>query len=269
MDHVHEKLSDIQQAIRYCAKLDCLMALATFSNNNNLTKPEMVTNEKVLKIHGGRHILLDLQKKFVANDTSVDVMDKNLINIIIAPNASGKSVYIKEIAQITYLAHVGSYVPAIQAKISVVDAIYTRIYTSESMFLDKSSFLVEVQQMSNVIMNSSTHSLVLVDEMGQGTNENDGKSLLIACLEHLTQREDLSPIAFVITHYVDIYEILKDTEWITMKTFKMDKLADGSIQSTFKLIEGKCADQYAKNCSFLQQLMNQTVTTKSNSDNQE
>lgn len=121
----------------------------------------------------GCHILVGLNRKCVPNDTFVTVEKKNLINILIAPNASGKSVYMKTVAQITYLAHVGSYVPATKATISVVDAIYTRMHCPESMYLSKSSFLIEMQQMSNVIMNSSSKSLILVDELGERYRERE------------------------------------------------------------------------------------------------
>lgn len=217
----------------------------------------MLNEGKVLDIHGGRHLLLDLHKKFVANDTLVDVNDKNLINVIIAPNGSGKSVYIKELAQITFLAHIGSFVPAERARISIVDAIYTRIHTPESVYLGKSSFLIEMQQMSNVIMNSSCKALILIDEMGQGTNELNGKSILLACLENLAHREALAPITFVITHYVDIYDILVGCDWVQLKTFEMTIMDDGSLQSTFKLIEGKCADRYVKDCPMVRRFLDQ------------
>lgn len=137
-----------------------------------MVKPDIITDRKILQISNGRHLLLDLQKKFVSNNTSISVDQQNLINILIAPNASGKSVYLKELAQIVYLAHIGSFVPSEVAKISVIDAIYTRMFNPESMFLAKSAFLTEIQEMSKLISNSSENSLVLVDEMGQGTNEN-------------------------------------------------------------------------------------------------
>lgn len=257
LDLVYEKLAPLQKAINLCAKLDCLLAMAWFSSRYNMVEPEMLNEGRVLEIHGGRHILLDLHKKFVANDTMVNVNDKNLISVIIAPNGSGKSVYIKELAQITFFAHIGSFVPAERARISIVDAIYTRIHTPESVYLGKSSFLIEMQQMSNVIMNSSCRALILIDEMGQGTNELNGKSILLACLENLADRKALSPITFVITHYVDIYDILIGCEWVKLKTFEMEKLADGSLQSTFKLVEGRCAERYVKDCPMVQRFLHQ------------
>lgn len=229
-----------------------------------MEKPEVVSDRKIVEIHNGRHILLDLQKKFVSNDTSISVEKRNLINVLIAPNASGKSVYLKELAQIFYLAHIGSYVPAERATIFMVDAIYTRIFNPESLFLAKSAFLTEIQEMGNLISNSSTNSLVLVDEMGQGTSEADGKSLLIACLENLDWRADKSPVAFVTTHYVDAYDFLVDKEWISMKTFQMEESHRGRI-STYKIIDGKCADRYVKDCAIIRKFIKHTGVPSSKS----
>lgn len=160
-------------------------------------------------------------------------------------------------AQITYLAHIGSYVPASEAVISIVDAIYTRMHSPESLYLSKSSYLAEIQQMSNVIMNSSSNSLILVDELGQGTTEADGKSLLIACLHHFAKRSDKCPISFITTHYTDVYDFMVNIEWISMKTFEMTPSNRGGLLSTYKVIEGKCVTRYAKDCAVLRRFLRQ------------
>lgn len=255
MECLYERLYDIHHTISFCGQLDCLMAMASFSLNYALVRPGIVSDRKALSIKSGRHILVGIEQKCIANDTNVSVDQRNLINILIAPNASGKSVYMKEVAQITYLAHVGSYVPATEATIPAVDAIYTRMYCTESLYLSKSSYLVELQQMSNVIFNSSSQSLILVDEMGQGTTETDGKSLLIACLRHLARRASKAPISFVTTHYTDVYDYMLNTEWVAMKTFEMIPAANGGLISTYKVIEGKCAARYAKDCALLRRFM--------------
>lgn len=265
IEHLYEQLHDIHHAISFCAELDCLMALALFSLSFELVRPQMVTDRKILQIKNGQHLLVALQRKCVPNDTLVSVEKKNLINILIAPNASGKSVYMKAVAQITYLAHIGSYVPATEAIISVVDAIYTRLYSPESMYLSKSSFLIELQQMSNVIMNSSSKSLILVDELGQGTSENDGKSLLLSCLEHLAGRGNKAPISFVTTHYTDVYDFMVNTEWVAMKTFEMTPAVRGGLLSTFKVIDGKCATRYAKDCALLRRFIKTSDTSEMSS----
>lgn len=267
IQHIYGQIADVQMAVRFCAELDAFMAMATFSQVHKLVKPEIVTDQKVMEITSGRHILLDLQKKFVANDTSISVEKKNLINVFIAPNSSGKSIYLKELAQICFLAHVGSFVPAASAKLFLVDAIYTRIFNPESLFLAKSAFLVEIQEMSKLISNSSTHSLVLADEMGQGTSEIDGKSLLISCIEHLASRGDKAPVAIITTHYVDAYDYLVDKEWIVMKTFQMETSCHG-LMSTYKIIDGKCSDRYAKECAVIRRFIKQTTAESFVNDDQ-
>ncbi|XP_031626619.1 mutS protein homolog 5-like [Contarinia nasturtii] len=269
MEHVYEKLHDIHRAINFCAQLDCLMAMASFSLTHELVQPEIVSDRKILEIKDGRHLLVGLQRKCIANDTSVSVEKKNLINILIAPNASGKSVYMKTVAQIIYLAHVGSYVPASTVTISIVESVYTRMHQNESMYLDKSSYLIELQQMSNVIMNSSSKSLILVDELGQGTTEADGKSLLIACLHHLARRADKCPISFVTTHYTDVHDFMANVDWVSMKTFEMTPAVHGGLLSTFKLIEGRCITRYAKDCTVLRRFLKPCGSVdKSTDDNQ-
>lgn len=267
LEHIYEYLAELQHNIRFCAKLDALISLATFSINFNLSKPEMLADGKALEITSGRHILVDMQKKFVPNDTAIDVTRKNLINILIAPNASGKSVYMKQLAQIVYLAHIGSFVPAQAARISTIDAIYTRIYSPESMYLAKSSFLIEIQQMGNVMTNSSSNSLILVDELGQGTNALDGKALLLSCLEHLTERGEASPIAVITTHYTDVYDYMNNREWINMKTFEVTHSNDGSVFSTFKIIDGKCIESYATGCGEVRQFLKRVMDGDSSSTN--
>lgn len=119
--------------------------------------------------------------------------------------------------------------------------------------------------MSNVIMNSSSKSLILVDEMGQGTTEIEGKSLLLACLEHLAKRADKSPITFVTTHYTDVYDFMVSVEWVAMKTFDMTRTVQGTFLSTFKTIDGKCATRYARDCALLRRFMKPDATPSTNS----
>lgn len=265
LEHIYVYLAGLQHNVRFCAKLDALISMAAFSIDFKLTQPEMFAEGKTLEITGGRHILIDMRKKFVPNDTNINVTRKNLINILIAPNASGKSVYMKQLAQIVYLAHIGSYVPAEAARISIIDAIYTRIYSPESMYEAKSSFLIEMGQMGNLMTNSSSISLILVDELGQGTNALDGKALLLSCLEHLCNRGEASPIAVISTHYTDVYDFMHDREWINMKTFEVTHHNDGSVFSTFKIVDGKCIDNYAMGCGEVHQFLKRVIGGNSSS----
>lgn len=160
-----------------------------------------------------------------------------------------------------YLAHVGCYVPADAVQLTTVDAIYTRIFSPESLYQAKSSFLIELQQMGNVMSNSSSSSLILVDELGQGTNATDGKALLTSCLEHLIGRADAAPMTILTTHYAGIYNAMVEREWVCFKTFRMERDPDGSISSTFKLFDGKCMEKYARDGVAVKKFMSNTMGT--------
>lgn len=256
LEFIREKLPELQQVVRICAKLDMLMAMAKFTMTYNLTKPILVESGQVLQIEEGRHILLELEGKIIANDTDITVEKKNLVNVLIAPNSSGKSVYLKQIAQIVYLAHVGLFVPARNARMSLFDAIYTRIFSPETMYHARSTFLIECQQMGNVMCNSTCYSMILIDEFGRGTTAHDGKALLRSCLGHLNNRAELSPIAIVSTHFEDIYDHMKDRQWIHFITFETVRNTDGSISSTYKLRDGQSVTNYARNCSEVRSFLN-------------
>lgn len=265
LEYIQNRLSKLQHLSKLCARIDCFMAMSLFCITQHLQKPEIVVNEKLIEIQNGRHILTDMKRRFIANSTSISSAKKNLINIIIAPNGSGKSVYLKEVAQTVYLAHLGCFVPAESARISLLDAIYTRIFTPESLHHSKSSFLIEVQQMGNVMTNSSSSSLILVDELGQGTNEINGFALVRSCLEHLVERGEASPITILSTHFTGIYDVLFNCEWVCFKTFSLVRNHDdGSISSTFELIDGHCLDTLSRDCVDVKQFMKRIMKTTDN-----
>lgn len=259
MEHIGNKLFDIQHMCKLCARLDALMSLASFSLAHHLRKPQLVEHGKTLEIRNGRHLLME---RSVANNTLFSVQAKNLIHVLIAPNASGKSVYLKQVAQIVYLAHIGCFVPAEAARMTLMDAVYTRIYSPETIHMAKSSFLIELQQMSHLMMTSSTNSLILIDEFGQGTIERDGRALVQSCLEHLNERAELAPITILSTHYTAIYSVLAHLEWISFKTFNVVRDADGALLSTFELIDGCGPDSYASDCREVRDFIHHAMEAK-------
>lgn len=259
LNYIRDHLAALQFATKLCARLDCFLSMAEFCVAHQLRKPELLGNGKVLEILNGRHILMDIKTQCVANSTSINVDKRNLITVLIAPNGSGKSVYLKEVAQIVYLAHIGCFVPAETARISLMESIYTRIYTPESMYQAKSSFFNELVQMGNVTTNSSTHSLILVDELGQSTRDMDGYSLVLSCLQHLVDRGDLSPITILSTHFNGVYDAMMYSDWIQFKTFRMLANPDGSVSSTYELIDGYFAGSHAKDSREAKQIINRSA----------
>lgn len=225
------------------AKLDCMTVFAEIAKKYELVRPE-ITQEKVLEIIQGRHFLFNAKKSVTANDTIVS----NSITLLMAPNAAGKSFYLKQIGLIVYMAHIGCFVPAVSAKIGLVTEIFTRLYSEESTHNSQSSFQLELVQMSRILTSSSDRSLILIDEFGKGTNLIDGKAILLSCIEHLLSRKESLPITFITSHFSEIFDYFGHNEWIRTKTFKMYRHENGSIYSTHQLIDGAGAPNYAHQC---------------------
>ncbi|CAG2106689.1 unnamed protein product [Medioppia subpectinata] len=166
---------------KYCAKLDALIAMSQIAVNYRYCKPN-ITTDGVIEIRDGRHPLIELMSKtFVPNDYYSGGQHKK-VKIISGPNACGKSVYLKQICLIVFMAHIGSYVPALSANIPIVDRIFTRLHTPESMSMRLSTFMLDLNQMSNASKYTTKRSLVVVDEFGKGTQSVDGLALMAACL---------------------------------------------------------------------------------------
>lgn len=235
--YVNENLAELIDITKSCAKLDVLISFASVSALYKFVRP-IITSGKEIKIVNGRHPLVETLKDFVPSTTIIDETNKNFINVISAPNASGKSVYIKQVALICYMAHVGLFVPADECTISLLHSIYTRIYTPESVYEGESAFMEDLQQMSKVVMNSTNKSLVLIDEFGKGTHYKDGIALLAASIEHFIDRGDVTPIAFITTHYPQVYDLIGTKERICIKTIKTAKNESGVFQSLYTIAEG-------------------------------
>lgn len=242
------------------AKLDCMMVFAEIAEKYDLVRPE-ITTKKVLEIIQGRHFLFNAKKAVTANDTIVS--DQKFVTLLMAPNAAGKSFYLKQIGLIVYMAHIGCFVPAVSAKIGLVSEIFTRLYSEESTHNSQSSFQLELIQMSRVLTSSSDRSLILIDEFGKGTNLIDGKSILSSCIEHLLSRKASLPITFITSHFLEVYDYFGENKWIQTKTFKMFQHESGSIFSTHQLINGGGVQSYAHQCeevkTFLDWILKQPI----------
>lgn len=227
------------------AKLDCMMVFAEIAEKYELVRPD-ITAEKTLEIVQGRHFLFNSKKTVTANDTVVS--DQKFVTLLMAPNAAGKSFYLKQVGLIVYMAHIGCFVPAVSAKIGLVSEIFTRLYSEESTHNSQSSFQLELIQMSRILTSSSDRSLILIDEFGKGTNLIDGKSILLSCIEHLLSRKASLPITFITSHFAEVLDYFGQNKWIRTKTFKMYRHDNGSIYSTHQLIDGEGVRSYAYQC---------------------
>ncbi|KAL0080660.1 muts domain V-domain-containing protein [Phycomyces blakesleeanus] len=201
------------------AELDCLVSLGLVARQNNYVKPEM-TNEDKLCIIQGRHPIQELWvDRFIPNDTRLrqasfsaeqqstidqDGVGPGKVMVLSGANYSGKSVYLKQVALITFMAHIGSFVPASHATIGLTDRIFTRIQTSETISQVQSAFSYDLQQLLQAITYSTSHSLVIIDEFGKGTSSSDGIGLFCAVLEEFLSKKARCPKVIASTHFHEI-----------------------------------------------------------------
>ncbi|KAF9803395.1 hypothetical protein SFRURICE_007241 [Spodoptera frugiperda] len=195
-------------------------------------------------IKAGRHPLYMLTcDSFVPNDVESSV-HAGCVKILTGPNSSGKSVYMKQIGLIVYLAHVGSFVPAESAAVGVLRHIHTRIHTTECVAAHMSAFLIDLRQMSLALQESTSNSLLIVDEFGKGTSATDGLALLAACLNTLLFRGDQCPHVLLATHYLQIKEYIVDTPIVRYLRFEY-VIQDGEPVFLFRVCEGGATSSFA------------------------
>ncbi|KAK2045863.1 muts domain V [Colletotrichum somersetense] len=219
---VLECASTLSRASEACGELDCLVALAKGALKYGWTGPKMTT-DNVLSIQGGRHPLQELTiPRFISNDCrlvggSGKELDTRTVSsankdrrvsmlVVTGPNHSGKSVYIKQVALIVYLAHIGSFVPADDATIGITDQILTSISARESVSLTESSFGTDLRQVSFLLKCTTRRTLVVIDEFGKGTASDDGSGLMAALIDHFITLSSQTPKVLIATHCHDIFE---------------------------------------------------------------
>ena len=196
----------IQRAAQVLAHLDVLMALASLASANNYCRPRMV-DEPVLAIKDGRHPSLDLNcagGAFVPND-SVCSQEKGFLHLITGPNMAGKSTYIRQTALLVLLAQIGSFIPASEATIGIVDRIFARVGASDELTRGQSTFMVEMIETARILNNATRSSLVILDEIGRGTSTYDGVALAWAIAEHIAKK--IQCRTFFATHYHELTDL--------------------------------------------------------------
>ena len=197
----------LQRNAALLAELDAYQSLAEVAACNQYCRPEMNDNG-VIRILNGRHPVVErsLQGDFVPNDVTLD-NDENRLLIITGPNMAGKSTYMRQVALVTLMAHIGSFVPATEAQISLVDRIFTRIGASDDLSAGQSTFMVEMSEVANILNNATRDSLLILDEIGRGTSTFDGLSIAWAVLEHICDPTLCGAKALFATHYHELTEL--------------------------------------------------------------
>ncbi len=206
-ERILKYLPQIQRTARALATIDTLASLAMVALKNNYTRPQVDTGESIL-IQEGRHPVLEriLSEPFIPNDTEISPTSRILI--ITGPNMAGKSTYIRQVALIVLLAQMGSFVPAKEAKIGVVDRIFTRVGATDELTRARSTFMVEMNEVANILRNATSESLIILDEVGRGTSTFDGISIAWAVAEFI--HENIHARTLFATHYHEITELERD-----------------------------------------------------------
>ncbi|MBR5571658.1 MAG: DNA mismatch repair protein MutS [Oscillospiraceae bacterium] len=203
--HIAAQSQRIQTAAALVAELDALCSLAAVAVKHNYCRP-IVDESGVIEIHEGRHPVVERMRSdalFVPNDTYMGA-ERERIAIITGPNMAGKSTYMRQVALITLMAQVGSFVPAKAAHIGVVDRIFTRIGASDDLSAGQSTFMVEMTEVSEILKSATANSLLILDEIGRGTSTFDGMSIARAVLEYCADRKKLGAKTLFATHYHEL-----------------------------------------------------------------
>ena len=197
----------LQDTARAAATLDVLAALAEAAALHNYVKPNVHDGDE-LTILDGRHPVVERYSPdpFVPNDTQLDGRDRQLV-ILTGPNMGGKSTYLRQVALIGIMAQAGSFVPARDAKLSVLDRVFARVGASDNIARGQSTFMVEMQETANILHSATSRSLVILDEIGRGTSTFDGLSIAWAVAEHLATNARARPKALFATHYHELTEL--------------------------------------------------------------
>ena len=202
-----ECLDRLKKDAELIAELDALYSLAAVAVDNRYCRPKINTKGKI-SIVDGRHPVVEQSMKdsFIPNSTEMNMTGDRLI-ILTGPNMAGKSTYMRQVALITLMAHIGSFVPAKSANICITDRIFTRVGASDSLSTGQSTFMVEMSEMANIINNATNRSLLILDEIGRGTSTFDGLSIAWAVLEYISDRNKCGAKTLFATHYHELTEL--------------------------------------------------------------
>ncbi|XP_066516278.1 mutS protein homolog 5 isoform X2 [Hoplias malabaricus] len=244
--------SCLYKVLSLCAELDCLMALAKASQDYGYCSPTLSPHGR-LTLHQSRHPLLELCTPVFVSNPCICSETEGKLKVLTGPNSSGKSIYLKQIGLIVFMALIGSDVPAKEAEIVLVDGIFTRMQSRESVSVGLSTFMIDLNQMSQALNYSTGMSLVLVDEFGKGTNTLDGLSLLAACLRQwLCKAPAECPLVFLATNFHSVLQlgILPQSKLLSLLT--LETAIDGEeLVYLYQLKEGVCQSSYAANIATL------------------
>ncbi|MGH4052759.1 MAG: DNA mismatch repair protein MutS [Clostridium sp.] len=207
-ENIEKHIERMKNTAKLISEIDCLSSLSTVALENDYTKPKINTIG-IMNIKGGRHPVVEKMmptNAFIDNDTYMDLASNQML-LITGPNMAGKSTYMRQVALITIMAQMGSFVPCVDADISICDKIFTRIGASDDLAAGKSTFMVEMWEVSNILENATNRSLVLLDEVGRGTSTYDGLSIAWSVIEYICKNSNLKCKTLFATHYHELTKL--------------------------------------------------------------
>ena len=241
---IAKNIERLQNSASAISNVDVLTTLAIVAEDNNYVYPN-VNDSDVIDIKGGRHPVIEKMidsGSFVENDTYLDCKD-NRVAIITGPNMAGKSTYMRQVAIIALMAQIGSFVPAESATIGIVDKIFTRVGASDDLSSGQSTFMVEMNEVANILKEATPKSLVILDEIGRGTSTYDGLSIAWAVAEYIADKEKIGCKTLFATHYHELLQLEEKVEGI--KNYQVAVKEKGEdIIFLRKILEGGTDESY-------------------------
>jgi len=241
---VAQQLHRIQSTAKALAQLDVICSFAETAVRGGYCRPDIALDGSIV-IKDGKHPVVEAiltGVPFVPNDTNLD-QNENRVAIITGPNMAGKSTYMRQVALITLMAQIGSFVPAASAKISIVDSIFTRVGASDDLASGQSTFMVEMTEVAAILKNATARSLIVLDEIGRGTSTFDGMSIARAVVEYVCDKKRLGAKTLFATHYHELTELEELTEGIKNYNVAVKKHGD-DITFLRRIIRGGADDSY-------------------------
>ena len=262
-ESIEKQIQRIQKTSNIVATLDVLTSFATVAEDMNYVKP-VVDNEGIIDIKDGRHPVIEKMSQageFVPNDTYLD-KSSNRLAIITGPNMAGKSTYMRQVALITLMAQIGSYVPASEARIGVVDKIFTRVGASDDLSMGQSTFMVEMMEVATILKEATSNSLVILDEIGRGTSTYDGLSIAWAVAEHIADKSLCGAKTLFATHYHELTELEEKIDGVKNYSIAVKEKGEDIIFLR-KIVKGGTDESYGVHVARLAGVP-QNVTKKAN-----
>ncbi len=240
---VAKQLIEIQQTAKAISLLDVLSCFSLVSQKNGYVKPIMNEDFKLI-IKNGRHPVVEIlsQDPFVTNDTILDNGENNMM-IITGPNMAGKSTYMRQVAIIVLMAQIGCFVPADYAEIGVVDRIFTRVGACDDLSMGKSTFMMEILEVVEILKNATNKSLIILDEIGRGTSTFDGISIAKSIAEYIVSTKTIKSKTLFATHYFELTSLEKEIKGVINYNVAVKKEGD-KITFLRKIVKGKTNNSY-------------------------